>query len=999
MKNKGFTLVELLSVIVIMGIILLVAIPSVFGISKTIKDNMYCTKVHNLESAAKLYGSDYNDDFDDKGYIKVDVKTIIDNNLYKKETDDCTLGDEDKGCVVDPRDESVMDNKTITIVKTGSRFYAYYDFSNEEDIVLCEGKKETDKFKHYDVALDNQGATYPGTTIVRDVVFGHEMPNIEVPRREYKVRLIDEYNHIDRTETIKYTFRGYFAAKNGGVKYYDESGKNVHYYNLPDGRPLYAVWTDKSINLPKQTLTGYEFRGWFTSRTGEDFIMQSGNYTPTSDITLYARWIPKVSTITFDNQSATVEGTKKIEATYNEAFPDITIPQKEYNVTLNYNGSTTPNTTLKSKNTFDGYWSQRNGKGTKYYDGIGKGIGVSKFTSNSTIYASWINGSITLPDASRPGYKLTGWYTAASGGTKVGNAGAKYNASKNVTLYAQWKLTDAVLNTGRNFNYAIKKLANPNSEKIGVYDYDSNIKNITISRILPGNNVTKIDVSIPNSDVPIYAWFDNGTIYLYSENTKIYLNPNCNSMFSYLSKIESIDLSIFDSSKVVYLSEFIYRTGVKTINLSGFNTTNVTSMYYMFYNNSNLTSLDVSHFDTSNVTSMAGMFAYNSNLTGLDVSHFDTSNVTNMSSMFSNCEGLTSINIKNFNTSNVTNMSSMFYGMKNLVSLDVSHFDTRKVTNMASMFQLASKLSTIDVSNFDTSNVTNMAGMFRYMWGITSLNLKNFDTSNVTSMADMFAGLYLTSLDIRHFNTSKVTNMAGMFDQMYYLKSIDVSHFDTSNVTNMSGMFGSNWSMEYLNLSNFNTSKVEDMSAMFYNMHTLKTIDLSPLDTSKVTNMSGMFAGMSGLTSIDLRPLNTSKVTNMSGMFSEMTNLKSLDLSPLDTSKVNDISFMFYRIDNIEILDLSTLDFSSVVYTNSFYRQGYGAGTRPLTPSVFTGKKLKTIYVSSSFALPKLDKTTVLFHNCPLLTGGRGTKFDSTNNTAEYARIDGVGGPGYLTRK
>ena len=49
--------------------------------------------------------------------------------------------------------------------------------------------------------------------------------------------------------------------------------------------------------------------------------------------------------------------------------------------------------------------------------------------------------------------------------------------------------------------------------------------------------------------------------------------------------------------------------------------------------------------------------------------------------------------------------------------------------------------------------------------------------------------------------------------------------------------------------------------------------------------------------------------------------------------------------------------------------------------------------------LPKLDKSTVLFYNCPILTGGRGTKFDSTNNTVEYARIDGVGGPGYFTRK
>ena len=44
-----------------------------------------------------------------------------------------------------------------------------------------------------------------------------------------------------------------------------------------------------------------------------------------------------------------------------------------------------------------------------------------------------------------------------------------------------------------------------------------------------------------------------------------------------------------------------------------------------------LTSLDVSKFDTSNVTDMNFMFFCCSSLTSLDVSKFDTSKVTNMS--------------------------------------------------------------------------------------------------------------------------------------------------------------------------------------------------------------------------------------------------------------------------------------------------------------------------------------------------------------------------------
>ena len=47
--------------------------------------------------------------------------------------------------------------------------------------------------------------------------------------------------------------------------------------------------------------------------------------------------------------------------------------------------------------------------------------------------------SITLPSDTYPGYSFTGWFTAASGGTEVGGAGASYAISLGgVTLYAQW---------------------------------------------------------------------------------------------------------------------------------------------------------------------------------------------------------------------------------------------------------------------------------------------------------------------------------------------------------------------------------------------------------------------------------------------------------------------------------------------------------------------------------------------------------------------------------
>ena len=147
----------------------------------------------------------------------------------------------------------------------------------------------------------------------------------------------------------------------------------------------------------------------------------------------------------------------------------------------------------------------------------------------------------------------------------------------------------------------------------------------------------------------------------------------------------------------------------------------IVDMTAMFMS-SKATSIDLSSFDTSNVTSMAGMFSYASGVESLDLSGFDTSNVTLMRSMFNTCYAKTIIFGDNFDTSNVTDMSSMFDG-STATSLDVSKFDTSKVTDMYRMFAYT-RGDSLDLTNFDTSNVTRMSDMF-YSSELTTIYLKS----------------------------------------------------------------------------------------------------------------------------------------------------------------------------------------------------------------------------------------------------------------------------------
>ena len=185
-----------------------------------------------------------------------------------------------------------------------------------------------------------------------------------------------------------------------------------------------------------------------------------------------------------------------------------------------------------------------------------------------------------------------------------------------------------------------------------------------------------------------------------------------------------------DSYKTLDTDCCIYLTKIE--NLNYLYTNECINMDGMFYGCKNLLTLDVSKFDTSNVTTMIWMFGMCTNLTTLNLSNFNISNVKTMSGIFEGCVNLKTLNINNWNTSNVTSMDYMFTNCKNLTILDISNFNTSNVTNMYAMFNNCSNLITLDVSNFDTSNVTNMSEMFAACKNLT-VDCSNFDISNVTS--------------------------------------------------------------------------------------------------------------------------------------------------------------------------------------------------------------------------------------------------------------------------
>ncbi|EIM8286593.1 BspA family leucine-rich repeat surface protein [Listeria monocytogenes] len=319
---------------------------------------------------------------------------------------------------------------------------------------------------------------------------------------------------------------------------------------------------------------------------------------------------------------------------------------------------------------------------------------------------------------------------------------------------------------------------------------------------------------------------------------------------SYLNRIKHIEIeeATLTGNFEAYFRNTVF-TVLESVRIERSNLSRVTSFALAFYSSGieKVIIRDNDYPTGPSLLTTEAMFKYCSSLTELDVSGLNTSAVTTMRDMFYSCSALEELDLSQFDTSSVTNMFYMFYDNEKLEKLDVGNFDTSSVTNMYAMFANCTSLEELDVSNFDTNSATDMYRMFDSCVKLKKLDVSNFDTSSVTDMAYMFRNCStLEKLDVSNFNTSSVTSMRAMFAGCNSLEELDVSNFDTSSVTNMSSMFLTCTSLEELDVSNFDTSLVDLMGYMFKDCANLKTLYLNNFTDAAST--IDMFTGTTSLT-------------------------------------------------------------------------------------------------------------------------------------------------------
>lgn len=162
LNNRGFTLVEMLAVVALLGLLIGIATPNIMKSQKKAKERLLSSKVKNIEKAAVLWGQDHkerltrttSDSCGGVGYncAIINVKTLVtgidDNATATEKIEDKnninTYMNYDEGAIVkNPINDKDMSECNIYVYKKYGKVHAVYkkNYSNNDLQEKCWVKK------------------------------------------------------------------------------------------------------------------------------------------------------------------------------------------------------------------------------------------------------------------------------------------------------------------------------------------------------------------------------------------------------------------------------------------------------------------------------------------------------------------------------------------------------------------------------------------------------------------------------------------------------------------------------------------------------------------------------------------------------------------------------------------------------------------------------------------------------------------------------------------
>ena len=564
-KKKGFTLVELLVVIMIIGIVLGISIPAVVNLQKSQNARKFEYFTTIVGEAADLYVEQYGKSFDEtENCFDIPYDSLVEEELIQESDITCLSSEGQQGIV-----------QAIRIPGTNNFTYEYFltckdqstgEIFHESGIAPtgCKGVNG-----NFNVNIDSAVKVVDGVT--SDYTFdtwtrGKVIVTVssvnpyfyDIDHYEYSldgssyVRMTGNQVTFEASMNKKVYFRA--VDTNGNI-----SGDTVVIIKIDNDKPtatLSLSGTKGNNDWYISTVTGtctnqndgsgsgiasctVNPESYTTSNSSATFTLTIKDYAGNSNSVSQTVKIDKDAPVmtgatlkTADGKNYTSGSTTSQDVTITVSATDTPSGIAKYiystdnwattrDVPANWVINTTSSADYqvkavdkagnKSSNTVK-FTVKVNKIFTVTFDATG---GTVSPTSKNVTYSSTYG---TLPNPTRMGYTFTGWYTSASGGTKVSSS-TKVTTSANHKLYAHWTTNYYTLDINPDNNsYGANAGAGARVTSFNIRVVDANG-----STVLTQNNISDFNQGVPfNSTIYITGiTYKKGYVYNGYGNTNI----------------------------------------------------------------------------------------------------------------------------------------------------------------------------------------------------------------------------------------------------------------------------------------------------------------------------------------------------------------------------------------------------------------------------------------------------------------------------------------------